>query len=378
MTTGNAWCCGGADIAMPMHKMAGDSNNESLCLEAALERHRAFWLRTPVERPLLHVAPWQDWKPYAPYVLRDRSILPDGGDITPGLLDPLANLEPNRPRSVLDGDMIRAWGLYDLCWTEAMLGCRIVRKGPSVWAQARFTDWNEVESAVWVDSSPWLDELLAANRLLVALVKGGYPVAQPLMRGPLDMAAAALPSEMLYTGFYERPEELRSLLNACADIFIAAVQQRLAQTPAFRGGYAARQEWGLWAPGTTVQFQADASRNLSPALYREFMWEIDRRIAGSFEYSIIHTHSGSSHILPVLIEEPELKAIEVTLDPLPYGPEPLSLLPMLQMVQQAGKSLYVSGPMKPHELNVLLEHLAPQGLAIGAGVSSTEQERGCR
>jgi hypothetical protein len=129
-----------------------------------------------------------------------------------------------------------------------------------------------------------------------------------------------------------------------------------------------RSEWGLWAPGSAVQFQADASCNLSAKTYREFLFEIDRSIASQFEYSIIHTHSASRHILPVLIEEPELKAIEVTLDPLPYGPPPSELLPVFQTVQQAGKALFISGPMKRFVLDSILETLSPVGLAIRAGL----------
>ena len=129
-----------------------------------------------------------------------------------------------------------------------------------------------------------------------------------------------------------------------------------------------RYEWGLWAPGTTVQFQADASRNLSARTYRSFLVEIDRSIASQFEYPIIHTHSGSHHILPVLAEAPELDAIEVTLDPEPFGPPPLSLLDAFKMVQGAGKSLFISGPMKRSDLDAILEQLSPVGLAIRAGL----------
>jgi hypothetical protein len=177
-----------------------------------------------------------------------------------------------------------------------------------------------------------------------------------------------LPSALLYAGFYENPAQLRKLLHVCAKIFVDVGKRRLAQTPPWQGGYMVRYEWGLWAPGPTIQFQADASRNLSPAKYREFLVEIDREITGEFEFSIIHTHSGSSHILPVLVEEPGLRAIEVALDPAPYGPPPPQLLPRFKLVQEAGKSLYIGGPLKRSELDLLLENLSPTGLAIRAGI----------
>jgi hypothetical protein len=337
-------------------------------LAETLERHRAFWMRLEVDRPLLRVAPWQDWQPYSPFILRNGSVPTGTFEIKPGLLDPLATLLSTCPRQEIDGDMICSWGPYDQCWTEAILGCRVLRAGPSVWSESFITQWEQVDSLPPTGSQAWLDELLTVNRVLVNQVANRHPVAQPLMRGPLDMAEAALPSEMLYEGFYEQPQRLLKFLELCASLFIQAAQRRLTETPRFHGGYAVRSEWGLWAPGSTVQFQADASRNLSAKTYREFLFEIDRSIASQFDYPIIHTHSGSRHILPVLVEEPELKAIEITLDPAPYGPSPLELLPSFRIVQQAGKALYISGPMKRSELDIILETLSPVGLAIRAGL----------
>jgi hypothetical protein len=337
-------------------------------VEQVLARQRAFWLRTPVDRPLLRVAPWQEWQPYPPFILKDGSSPSETYEITPGLLDPLASLEVTRPDRLVDGDFIGGWGAYDQCWTEALLGCRVRRVGPSVWTEPFLEDWEDAEGAPTEGNEGWLNELLRVNQVLVEAVGGAYPVSQPLMRGPLDMAVAAMPSERLYAGFYEAPERLRSFLERCAQIFVNAARRRLECTPRFHGGYAARYEWGLWAPGTTVQFQADASRNLSAHTYREFLFEIDRRIAGAFEYSIMHTHSGSRHILPVLAEVPELRAIEVSLDPAPYGPAPLELLADFETIQRAGKSLLISGPMRRGELEVLLERLSPVGLGIRAGV----------
>ncbi len=351
-------------------------------IEKVLLRQRAFWLRTPVERalqsteralqsterPLLRVVPWQGWQPYPPFILRDGSTPGESYEITPGLLDPLASLQATRPTRLVDGDFICGWGAYDQCWTEALLGCRVRRVGPSVWTEPFLEDWEGVDDIPAEGNTAWLDELLRVNQILVEAVGSTYPVSQPLMRGPLDMAVAAMPSERLYAGFYEEPERLRKFLERCAHIFVQAAQRRLACTPRFHGGYAARYEWGLWAPGTTVQFQADASRNLSAQMYREFLFEIDRTIAGAFEYSIMHTHSGSRHILPVLLEVPELQAIEVSLDPAPYGPPPLELLSDFEMIQRVGKSLLISGPMRQAELDVLLERLSPVGLGIWAGL----------
>lgn len=337
-------------------------------IEEALFRQRAFWDLSPVDEPLLSVTPWQEWQPYAPYVRQDGNPLPEGTEIIPGLLNRLQTLIPYRPNELFDGAFIKGWGPYDCCWTEAMLGCRIFRAGPSVWTEPFLFDWDRVNDLTFDGSNPWLHELLAVNQVLVEHTRGNYPVCQALMRGPLDMVEAAVPTDMLYAGFYEEPGMLGKLLDHCAGIFIAVAKKRLEETPPFYGGYMVRSEWGLWAPGSTVQFQADAMKNLSPEMYRDFILDIDRRIATEFEYSIFHTHSGSAHILPVLAGVPELKAVEVVFDPSPYGPPPLQLLPSFEMLQRAGKSLYIDGPLKRSQLDQILETLSPAGLALRVGI----------
>ena len=350
------------------HPSQGKPGEPESLIAEILERHRAFWLRTSTDRPLVRIAPWQDWRPFPSLVLRDGTVLKEAAEIRPGMLRRLANLEVIRPRTLVEGDFINGWGPYDCCWTEAILGCRVRRVGPSMWADQLVQTWDEVDNLSWDERNAWLGELLEVNRVLVQETKGAFPVCQPLMRGPLDMAEAAVPTEALYSGFYDHADRLRRLLELCTDIFVTVAKRRLAETPPFHGGYGVRFEYGLWAPGPVVQFQADAMLNLSPQTYREFMFEFDRRIASQFEYSLIHTHSGSAHILPVLSDEPALTAIEVTLDPAPYGPPPLELLPNFLVIQQAGKALLISGPMKRSEFDTLLERLSPVGLAIRAGL----------
>ena len=341
------------------------SADRSGALAEALERHRAFWLRTETDRPLMRVGPAEKTEPAeAPWVRRDGTILADGAEIKPGLMDHGATLAGSKHRDILDGDFITCRGAYGICWTEAVLGCRVKRLAESVWAEPFIHDWDEVDNLYWDGSSAWLDELLAINRLLVAEAGETYPVCQSHIRGPLDMVAAAVPAGMLYTGFYDHSAELRRLLHICADIFIGIAERWFAETPPFYGGY-----WGdLWGPGRTVRLQEDAMQNLSPRTYRDFVVEIDRRIASQFEYVIMETHSGAAHILPVLVEEPELDAIAVALDPPPAGPSLAELLPSFEMVQQAGKSLFVHAEMRQSELDAILETLSPVGLAIYASL----------
>ena len=345
-----------------------DKTDYEQTLNKVLDHHRAFWDLTKVDRPLLRTAPWHEYQPYDPFVLKDGTIIQDSMEIVPGLLDPIANLKQFRPTTPFDGDFLNGWGPYDVCWMESILGCRVFRAGPSTWSEPFVREWSDVDKFKWPGQSPWLDELLAITKMMNDEIKGQYPIGQPLLRGPLDMTEGSILTEILYVGFFTNPEELKKHLDTCTSVFIEVTKRRLAALKPFHGGYLTRHEWGLWAPGTMVQFQGDAMRNLSPETYRDYMFENDRRLCRDFEYSMIHTHSGCNHILPVLVEEPELKGIEVTLDPAPYGPPPISLLEKFQMIQAAGKSLLLSGPLLQSEYDTILEKLSPVGLAIRAGI----------
>jgi hypothetical protein len=341
-------------------------------IETVLDRHRAFWQRRETDRPLLGLCHWTPWKPYPSFVVRGGAKLEDGAELVPRQLDIAANLDPNRPAAVQDGDFINSWGPYDSCWSEAILGCRVRRYEASVFSEPFIHNWDEIDRIPHEGSSGWIEELSAVNDVLIRETKGVLPICQPLLRGPLDMAEAAVPTDMLYPGFIDHPEAMRRLLEVCTDIFIGIAQRWLRKTPRYFDGYAVRHALGLWAPGATVLFQADAMRNLSAQMYRDFLLEIDQRIASQFEYPIIHTHSCSAHILPVLAETPALRVIQVSLDPAPFGPPPLSLLPKFQQIQEGHKSLLIDGPMERPELEILLKTLSPVGLAIRTALPRDE------
>ena len=338
-------------------------------LRGILERHRAFWLRADVDRPLLDVFEWKGWNPPAPTIFRDGSRITQTTEIQPGRMDPRRNLEITRPSRQFLGDILGGWGPYDLCWAETILGCKVFRTGPSAWSQPFVEDWTKVDGLSWsAEGNAWLNELVQIMHLIEEEARGEYPVCQPLLRGPLDMVEACVPTEILYVGFYSEPDALARLLGHCCEVFLAIARRLIEARRPFYGGTMTRADIGLWAPGTVIDFQADAMRNLSPQNYRDFCFPIDRRIESAFDFSILHTHSGSLHMIPLMAEEAELSAVQVAIDPTPYGPAPLDLIPVFRHIQSSGKALHIMGPLKQSELDRLLGELSPVGLAIRAGI----------
>ena len=153
----------------------------------------------------------------------------------------------------------------------------------------------------------------------VARSGGRYAVSHTLMRGPSDLAEAALGPEFMSLSMYDHPRELRAFLEDVTDIFLARAQGPDGVHPASRGRVC-QLVGRLWRPGTDVRTQCDASAFLSPRQYAEWFLPCDARICESADYSVIHLHSGSLHTVDALLKVDKPQAIQVSLDPEPSGP----------------------------------------------------------
>ena len=329
--------------------------------EALLRRHRAFWQMKEVEKPLLRV------REYRPLGRGGHSFgaaghFHDNQRIAPDLLteDVLAVEEP---QSLIDGDLIEGLQPPGLCWTEAFVGCPLEMGTGGVWADSFIANEEELrrflETATPEGCNPWLARFEASTRLSVQNAGGRFPVVQPLMRGPIDMMASGLGHCLAATAFLDFPAQAGAMLDRCADLFITMAQAHLRLVPAFHGG---QVMFGIWTPGPVVRTQLDNAVLFSPSMYRDHYLPRDRRVFRSFEYVIIHVHSGSLHIAGDLAAEADLNAVQVSLD-VPAGPSVPQMLATLQMIQES-KPLVVTGPATRAEIDLLLNGLKPSGLCI--------------
>ena len=352
-------------------------------LQDVLHRHVAFWECAEVDRPLLHVSsvtPPADRaeedeteKEAAAYLLLDGSRASDGMRMEPGMIDMAdgQTLGEDRRLNVLDGDYVASWGpsaFSSFPWMEAISGCPVFHSAGTCWTRPLAGDWTQRKNGGGWRDSPWFEELLAVNRLMVEAARGQMGVAQPLFRGPFDVATAAIGGGELCMEVIDRPRELEGFMGYCADVYVDVARRRLDETPAFEGGYFPFMPWGLWAPGPTVRYQADNSHMISPRMYRERFMPFDRRVAQTFEYSAFATHTTQAVHLPVYAEIPELRAIEMTIEIPPFGRPPLELLPQFREVQAMGKALMLTGVVTRPELDGLLEGLSPRGLALRVSI----------
>jgi hypothetical protein len=150
------------------------------------------------------------------------------------------------------------------------------------------------------------------------------------------------------------------------------VGEQLTRVPAFMGGMACCEQYGLWVPGTNAVTQCDLAVAISPRVYERFLLPCDERICGNMAYPIIHLHSVGLHVLDRVLSVAGFAAIQVVVDPGPADPLLLSLLPAFQRVQMAGKPLIVHcSTITQVELDGLLAGLSPRGLCVAAVVGDT-------
>lgn len=328
-------------------------------LERVFHRHRAFWEMEEVNQPLLSVGTYQDLEPRAPFPLADGQLVAEGDRLVPEKVSPRHLVSPREgPVLLVEGDFIQGVAPYDLCWTEAIEGCPLRWRAGHVWAEPFL---EELDWAIRLSpDDPWLGKLLEITRLQADQAQGHYPVCQPLLRGPVDMAAAAIGDEVLCLALADEPERAQRLLASCTDIFIAVARAWMGAAPSFQGGCCL---YGIWAPGTAMRTQCDNAALLSPSLYREFLIPCDERICACFDYPLMHTHSGFiGMVAEVLLGVRGLRAIQVSLD-WPAGPPVAELLPAFQQINRQ-MPLIITGGLAEEELDLLLGALSPRGLCL--------------
>jgi len=334
--------------------------------KAILRRHANWWRGKGMLYAELPYFPEGNlWLP-----LTDGSLATEDVDLLPDMLDVERLVGPAlKPgRLEFEGDHVATrQPYYRVPWVEAILGCpvRASIHGGSMRTHSFIDDWAEWENWDWREDGAWLDLLERFTEMLVARSGGRYAVAQTLMRGPSDLAEAVLGPELLCLSIYDHPAQLQRFLETATEAFIEILQAQLERIPPIEGGYV--NPFGVWAPGTTVRTQCDASAFLSPQHYAQWFLPCDERICGAVDYSVIHLHSGSLHTVDALLRGERPQAIQVSLDPPPSGPPLETLLPTFHKIL-AAKPLIVDGLIERQGIHLLQDELPSDGLYIRAQV----------
>ena len=333
------------------------------------ELHRAF-LEKRNESILLGCI--HGWENLSKYVRHPESFMPKGPvsieAITPDLLVPIYN---NKELLINPDDLIRTMEpLTFFPWTEAALGCPVEYTGKNFWSSPIEQAKTIEGRVIWVNTlkqdtyrkqcQMWIDKYTEVVSGLVKHYEGKYPIGQPILRGPLDMAAATFGDEAMIYLFFDEPELMKEFLNLASNIFLRFVEIHTSLVPPYSEG-SVLGSYYIWAPGRSMRLQEDAMALLSPDLYEEFGHPIDRKLASHADYTLFHLHATGLHLLDVLMKNDHLNIIQVSKD---EGVELKPILSKLQRIQTSGKCLVIKGRFTNEEMHDLKACLDPKGLCI--------------
>jgi hypothetical protein len=331
---------------------------------ALIEAHRRWWQREGSLLTREQGTPLGDL--YLP--LADGTVATQDMDLTPDMLDverlagPCQEPGPLRIRGDRF-DIVTAFTRVP--WVEAVLGVPIhaTLQGGSMRGKVFVESWEDWRGVAAHRDAEWYDLLLQLTEMLVARSGGRHAVVAPIMRGPSDLAEAVLGAELMCLSIYDRPHALRSFLEESTDLFIEILHALLARFAPVAGGYVS--PFGIWAPGTVVRTQCDASAILSPRHYAEEFLPYDVLISESVDYSIIHLHSSSLHTVAALLEVERPQAIQVTLETGTSVPPLTALVPIFRKILEV-KPLLIEGQLTEAEVKWLVDTLPAEGLGITA------------
>ena len=257
-------------------------------------------------------------------------------------------------------------------WVEASLGCGVEADHTS--GSTRSTPppgfaRNPVVPEFSADN-PWVSKMLEFIPALEARSAGRYPVGVTLMRGIADLLSALYGPEEFVLRMYDDPEEVHSVVTQLTDYWIDFGRCLSDRLPPFFGGTGSFF-YGLWCPGKMIWLQEDAVALLSPALYDQFIYPADCRIAESFEHAVMHLHP-TRFVPSRQLAATKLAAIELHVDH--DGPRAESLQTHYRTVLE-NKPLLIWGDLTDTDLQFVLTRLPLEGLAVNVVVGSAAEAR---
>jgi len=179
------------------------------------------------------------------------------------------------------------------------------------------------------------------------------------MRGQGDTVGALTGQTEFIYALYEEPEIIKRALRKVVDSFLEIYGEMHRLNKSFHGG-SSMGFYHLWCPGKSIWFQDDISALLSPALYREFFLENEKYVCVEYKYTLMHLHPSSFHLLDDIMENENLKAIEINKDL--GGPTIRQMLPQFKKVIDRNRRLVIWGSLTKEDIQLVLDELPQEGI----------------
>lgn len=245
--------------------------------------------------------------------LPDRELTPEDIDIDAFLLD-CDDLYTAHEQMNDDFPFVAA-PVVSIPWMEAIMGCPIMCKDNSIWAEPCVEDWESWQAPENLQNNPWLLKLCEIADKLSKHSAGRYPVALTLMRGPADIISAMRGAQNYVWDMIDEPEMMADVADKIADVYIAAAKAQFAAIPEGNEGYiCGDQGMRLWRPERFIWLQEDALALLSPEIYRKVIYPADCKIVNEFKHAAFHLHATALWAIDELFKISGLDTIELNLE----------------------------------------------------------------
>lgn len=353
-------------------------------IEELINRNKAFVEMKEVDRPMIGVSLIGSNVPLEQYK-RTAMALPSSGLIRPEMLTTKHFLkcwmqdveELFLQHEKVGGDILwPAIPFYGIPWMEAIIGCPIYISSHTFWAAPFIHDWNQLGKINSVleglKENKWFKTILELKETLITWAKGKYPVStSTLMRGPGDMASAAMGQTQLLLELYDNLEKVKNLCSICTKVWIEVAKAQIELNSEFHEGHVVGI-WGIWTHEVCQYIQDDALAYFSPKFYREVLLSNHLDMSNKFKCSFFHLHPTNLYAVDELVKMKDITIIEVAREFTP--PSVKELLPVLRKIQKYKPLEFCWGYEAAHgttqesliqeEIELLLENLSPKGLCI--------------
>ena len=338
-----------------------DRNTPPLELSEKLALHLAF-VAGELPRPLLRLFPPSGGGPSRyPNCDNDRSVE-----------DVIAKYRLLASRQVDDDFFPVARVNFGTAMMAALAGGHYSCDGETTWAHPAAGSAVGVHVPALDEELPlWRDYKTKLRALRDAEIPG-VMLGQPVMNGPLDIAADLLGPEQLALDTMLEPDAVAALLSKCAELWKQVFDSH-ARELGFAGDGMVTT-FDNFMPGHSAIWSEDFSALIGPETYQKFGLGLDGELARHLDSSIIHIHSAAGRCLSTIKNIESLSVVEISNDP--SGPPLASILEWATEIQAAGKSVMLSNwehPLADRDVDEILDRLDRRRLLVTLQCTSDAQ-----
>ncbi len=168
----------------------------------------------------------------------------------------------------------------------------------------------------------------------------------------------------------DRPAEVRALAETVLEALLA-MQAEVARLNPLPDGTAHR--WlNYWHPGTGFWFSEDDAVMMSAEMYRDLFLDLDIRLCAGVDIAVAHWHTVGLHLIPVLLEIPNLRMIQLSPDP--NGPDFETVLAACRPIVEAGRKVCFQTGFDEHCLRRIFATLPPDACLFYFGYAADARE----